>query len=146
VEQERALCGARGGTVWSKRGHCVEQERALCGAREGTVWSKREHCVEQERALCGARESTVWSKRGHCVEQERALCEAWNRTFPVGKKKTVLIASRLFNGHFNPLNAKLKPIWNRLAFLAHHILHVSRIRVKGEAQTALFKDPVRTAL
>jgi len=32
---------------------------------------------------------------------------------------------------FNPLNAKLNPICHLLALLgAHHILHVSRIRVK----------------
>ena len=31
----------------------------------------------------------------------------------------------------NPLNAELNPIWHFLALLgAHHILHVSRIRVK----------------
>jgi len=33
---------------------------------------------------------------------------------------------------FNPLNAKLNPICHLLALLgAHHILHVSRVRVKG---------------
>jgi len=33
---------------------------------------------------------------------------------------------------FNPLNADLIPICHLLALLgAHHILHVSRIRVKG---------------
>ena len=33
---------------------------------------------------------------------------------------------------FNPLNAELNPIYYLLALLgAHHILHVSRIRVKG---------------
>jgi len=31
---------------------------------------------------------------------------------------------------FNPLNAKLNPICHLLALLAHHILHVSRVRVK----------------
>jgi len=37
-----------------------------------------------------------------------------------------------FNSAFNPLNAKLNPICHLLALLgAHHILHVSRIRVKG---------------
>ena len=42
----------------------------------------------------------------------------------------------------NPLN----PIRHLLALVgARHIVHVSRIRVKYEAQTALFKDPVRTA-
>jgi len=38
---------------------------------------------------------------------------------------------------FNPLNVKLNPICHLMELLgAHHILHVSRIRVK---------DPVRTA-
>jgi len=33
--------------------------------------------------------------------------------------------------HINPLNAELNPICHLLALLgAHHILHVSRIRVK----------------
>jgi hypothetical protein len=31
---------------------------------------------------------------------------------------------------FNPLNTKLNPICHLLALLAHHILHVSRIRGK----------------
>jgi len=33
--------------------------------------------------------------------------------------------------HFNPLNAELNPICYMLALLAHHFLHVSRIRVKS---------------
>jgi hypothetical protein len=34
----------------------------------------------------------------------------------------------------NPLNAELNPICHLLALLeAHHILHVSRIRVKGQS-------------
>jgi len=42
--------------------------------------------------------------------------------------------------HLNPLNAALNPIYHLLALLgAHHILHVSRIRVKlCWAQTLLF--------
>jgi hypothetical protein len=35
------------------------------------------------------------------------------------------------NGLFNPLNAELNPICHLLALLGvHHILHVSRVRVK----------------
>jgi len=35
---------------------------------------------------------------------------------------------------FNPLNAELNPTYHFLALLgAHHILHVSRIRVKHDA-------------
>jgi hypothetical protein len=30
----------------------------------------------------------------------------------------------------NPLNAKLNPICHLLALLVHHILHISRMRVK----------------
>jgi len=33
--------------------------------------------------------------------------------------------------YFNPLNAELNPICYFLALLAHHFLHVSRIRVKS---------------
>ena len=35
------------------------------------------------------------------------------------------------NSFFNPLNAELNPIFYLLALLAHHFLHVSRIRVKS---------------
>ena len=35
-----------------------------------------------------------------------------------------------FEHEFNPLNPELNPIFYLLAFLAHHFLHVSRIRVK----------------
>jgi len=38
--------------------------------------------------------------------------------------------------YFNPLNAELNPICHLLALLgAHHILHVSRIRVKQHGVT-----------
>jgi len=33
--------------------------------------------------------------------------------------------------HINPLNAELNPICYLLALLAHHFLHISRIRVKS---------------
>jgi hypothetical protein len=33
---------------------------------------------------------------------------------------------------FNPLYAKLNPICHLLALLAHHILHVSRMRVNDQ--------------
>jgi hypothetical protein len=38
----------------------------------------------------------------------------------------------------NPLNAQLNPIFHLLALLgAHHILHVSRIRVKEQLPTGI---------
>jgi len=38
--------------------------------------------------------------------------------------------SPLSRADVNPLNAKLNPICHLLTLLAHHILHISRIRVK----------------
>jgi len=37
--------------------------------------------------------------------------------------------------YINPLNAELSPICHLLPFLAHHIFHVSRKRVKVEWKT-----------
>jgi hypothetical protein len=40
---------------------------------------------------------------------------------------------------FNPLNAELNPIYHLLSLLgAHHILHVSRVRVKQQCSTMYF--------
>ena len=39
--------------------------------------------------------------------------------------------------NFNPLIAKLNPIYHLLALLGHHILHVSRIRVNHLSFRAL---------
>jgi len=42
--------------------------------------------------------------------------------------------------YFNPLNAELNPICHLLALLgAHHILHVSRIRVNWQMVTSLVR-------
>jgi len=44
--------------------------------------------------------------------------------------KFLLVAHIIHMIYVNPLNVKLNPIWHPLALLgAHHILHVSRIRV-----------------
>jgi hypothetical protein len=46
-------------------------------------------------------------------------------------------------GHFNPLNAELNPICHLLILLgAHHILHVSRVRVKQGNDDSLPLWPV----
>jgi len=42
-----------------------------------------------------------------------------------------ILPAILFSKEFNPLNAELNPICYLLELLAHHFLHVSRIRVKS---------------
>ena len=41
-----------------------------------------------------------------------------------------MVPTTIFLASFNPLNPELNPICYLLALLAHHFLHVSRIRVK----------------
>jgi hypothetical protein len=49
----------------------------------------------------------------------------------VGKGVSPVEGTTLKGTVLKPLNAELNPIWHLLALLgAHHILHVSRIRVK----------------
>ena len=46
---------------------------------------------------------------------------------------------------FNPLNAKLNPIWHLLALLgAHHILHIGRIRVKPPSSSHISLPVLKT--
>ena len=47
------------------------------------------------------------------------------------KNYCVFIDVQLLKYTFNPLNPELNPICYLLALLAHHFLHVSRIRVKS---------------
>jgi len=67
----------------------------------------------------------------------RSLCD-WPITRPEESYRVCVIACDVETSimkkkvTFNPLNAALNPICHLLALLgAHHILHVSRIRVKG---------------
>jgi len=85
---------------------------------------------------------------------ERLSCEAaeWNyvrgmdvREYPRFEKIAKMTASSRLSAHpsackeqlgshstdFNPLKPELNPIYYLLALLAHHFLHVSRIRVKS---------------
>jgi hypothetical protein len=53
--------------------------------------------------------------------------------------RLVSLGSRHVIYVFNPLNAELNPIWPLPAlFGAHHILHVSRIRVKLYVNFAIY--------
>jgi len=48
-----------------------------------------------------------------------------------------------FNSEFNPLNAELNPICHLLALLgAHHIFHVSGLRVKAAYSLRSFSSPL----
>ena len=76
-------------------------------------------------------------------------CESWSRTLReerrlwvfenrVLRRKFVPKSDevtgewrKLHNEELNPLNPELNPIFYLLALLAHHFLHVSRIRVKS---------------
>jgi hypothetical protein len=73
--------------------------------------------------------------KGFCEKPSRANCYKNTnslRGFPQKNTSTLEI---------NPLNAELNPICHLLALLgAHHILHVSRIRVKFHRQLGNFNS------
>jgi hypothetical protein len=49
----------------------------------------------------------------------------------INTKQINTVGQNVKSFNVNPLKAELNPIWHLLALLgAHHILHVSRIRVK----------------
>ena len=56
----------------------------------------------------------------------------WAESVLIARHKTNVLACQVFSYvlNINPLNPKLNPICYLLALLAHHFLHVSRIRVK----------------
>jgi hypothetical protein len=63
------------------------------------------------------------------TEHPQALFNAWDLTNCVYIYVHFILG---FKYHvFNPLNAELHPFCHLLALLAHHILHISRIRVNA---------------
>jgi len=73
----------------------------------------------------------------HCYHSVQNLFSSW----PFFLSENISVAPVLQKGDdwmkINPLNAELNPICHLLVLLgAHHILHVSRIRVKSHLPTA----------
>ena len=63
-------------------------------------------------------------------------CNFWGETSPLCVKNIIKLSKNSSQNTtsglmFNPLNAELNPICYLLVLLAHHFLHVSRIRVKS---------------
>ena len=59
-------------------------------------------------------------------QNDLSVARNFQRNF---KLHVMLVASE--NEEINPLNAELNPVCYLLALLAHHFLHVSRIKVKS---------------
>jgi hypothetical protein len=72
------------------------------------------------------RSNIVRDEKGDLVRDCHSILVRWRNHF-----------SQLFNVHgINPLNVELNPICHLLALLgAHHILHISRIRINNVRQT-----------
>jgi len=68
-----------------------------------------------------------------CIWCNRKVCCRFHNIIPLAPIPchVVLVDVLPSYFHFNPLNAELNPICYLLALLAHHFLHVSRIRVES---------------
>jgi hypothetical protein len=75
---------------------------------------------------------TGFGRNGCALELTRKLCVLCAAVFIYpGENRITFVTAQI-----NPLNAKLNPICHLLALLgAHHILHVSRVRVNCAAAT-----------
>ena len=86
--------------------------------------------------VCGF--DSRWSHRNSFIDINlSAVLWPWGRQLLTEKSTTNIFWGVKAAGacgwtyHLNPLNPELNPIWYLLALLAHHFLHVSRIRVKS---------------
>jgi hypothetical protein len=79
------------------------------------------------------------TKPRHIPEKKTAECKSKCKS-PTGRPRSRREQQSYkynFNFNVNPLNTELNPICHLLALLgAHHILHVSRIRVNHTCKTA----------
>jgi hypothetical protein len=120
----------------------------LTGTREinqstvGSTW-----CSEWRHRGKNTIKNNVFTVIQRCLEltsrETSRTCLNQNFHYLLRKNKTTdpnlsqlslvnVLTHYLFNISFNPLNAKLNPICHLLALLgAHHILHVSRVRVNS---------------
>jgi len=74
------------------------------------------------------------TSKPHTYSYHTVKCKSYvygSQSVNFTNQQMTLIQSNTTQIYFNPLNAKLNPICHLLALLAHHIFHVSRIRVKG---------------
>ena len=89
--------------------------------------------------LWSAMENSVYSKNPHTIDDFKMAITEYIRNVDRAILNTVFENTvRRVNkcletggGNFNPLKPELNPICYLLALLAHHFLHVSRIRVKS---------------
>jgi len=113
--------------------YCYFDVKAMAVHNTGHLWS----LISLDHSL----EGTLTIKSIFCIgmyQFERMLpyLDTKNKFRLFLKRKIQLSLSTTWNnwryGSFNSLNAELNPIRHLLAFLgAHHILHVSRIRVNS---------------
>ena len=100
------------------------------------VLSTRSHNLIMRVAQCKNVHKNVWHKRN----TKRILAPPSPPVRPHVAAETAVTLERSWrrrcdtgftSDKFNPLNPELNPICYSLALLAHHFLHVSRIRVKS---------------
>ena len=80
------------------------------------------YCVCKKKLI--VQNTEIFSVKSGGIYNYHWILTHWGR----GQLNCLNAVSGVFN-NFNPLNAELNPICYLLALLAHHFLHVSRIRV-----------------
>ena len=98
--------------------------------QQSTIQVTIEHNTSYNRAQYRLQQSTIQVTIQHNTSYNRAQYKLQYSTIQV----TIQHNTSFLYLYRNPLNPEFNPICYLLALLAHHFLHVSRIRVNGGAQ------------
>ena len=110
--------------------YCRSAHSAHTGLR---WWCVRSVWCRGSRQNLTTRSCMATMKLPHFGLNERffCLCNIKGRANPITCRESTQEGSYIALPIITPLNAELNPICYLLALLAHHFLHVSRIRVKS---------------
>jgi len=81
--------------------------------------------------FCCLQPSLTFKNRASYIYRTGVLYIGRACRYPPGVAFYIFFSTNVSNEYFNPLKPELNPICYLLALLAHHFLHVSRIRVKS---------------
>jgi len=113
--------------VWKTRGcQCSFKLLMIGGVSLETCWASYKYGIIKVWYIVASCWIFIYDFYYDARIHEHQVSEIWSKMYTGRHAKY-----QLFLSDFNPLNPELNPICYLLALLAHHFLHVSRIRVKS---------------
>jgi hypothetical protein len=122
--------------VGRKNGNNLEQQQHLAAGRYCPLQDITDNILQcdlcrgnQNSAVCASTLNVCLDEFWLSLRWSHGTVESIASCCGLYSEQLLLVCARHYEKFINPLNAELNPICHLLALLAHHILHVSRIRV-----------------